>query len=329
MTAVVVAITCLALPSLASADTGSITNVTDLGDGTIQATYTTNGTCVSDPSPEGYCIWYTYAVQGPAEQACYEYATNDGRLTYVGPEVYTGPATESGTSVFYPKWASARLCLYMKYSASASSTVSVLVGQTVYTPPTTSPTPQPEVVPPLKVREAKSYVPSVLKQKFKSKYSRATLKRSCYRWTTQKVRCDVSWRKAKYKYRGYVMLWNDPADPANSFMYKIKVKHKRIAHHHHGSGGGGGSNCDPNYSGCLNPNASDYDCAGGSGNGPYYTGKVYVYGNDRFDLDRDGDGVACDSASASSAAISPRDQVAHERSAMSADRLGRGTRTWR
>jgi hypothetical protein len=32
------------------------------------------------------------------------------------------------------------------------------------------------------------------------------------------------------------------------------------------------SECDPNYSGCLNPNSSDYDCAGGSGDGPDYTG---------------------------------------------------------
>lgn len=35
----------------------------------------------------------------------------------------------------------------------------------------------------------------------------------------------------------------------------------------------------------------DYDCAGGSGNGPYYAGVVRVIGSDVFDLDRDGDGV--------------------------------------
>ena len=58
--------------------------------------------------------------------------------------------------------------------------------------------------------------------------------------------------------------------------------------------GGGGSGCDPNYSGCLDPNASDYDCAGGSGDGPRYTGEVRVIGNDHYDLDRDGDGVACE-----------------------------------
>src|SRR5689334_5513951 len=33
------------------------------------------------------------------------------------------------------------------------------------------------------------------------------------------------------------------------------------------------SNCDPNYEGaCLNPDSPDYDCRGGSGNGPDYTG---------------------------------------------------------
>jgi PASTA domain-containing protein len=59
---------------------------------------------------------------------------------------------------------------------------------------------------------------------------------------------------------------------------------------------GGSSNCDPNYTGaCLNPNASDYDCAGGSGNGPLYVaGPVYVVGYDHYGLDSDGDGVACE-----------------------------------
>jgi hypothetical protein len=56
-----------------------------------------------------------------------------------------------------------------------------------------------------------------------------------------------------------------------------------------------GSGCDPNYSGACVPIASDVDCAGGSGNGPaYVTGPVRVVGNDIYQLDRDGDGVACD-----------------------------------
>jgi hypothetical protein len=54
------------------------------------------------------------------------------------------------------------------------------------------------------------------------------------------------------------------------------------------------SSCDPNYSGCV-PIASDVDCAGGNGNGPAYAwGPVTVVGADIYDLDRDGDGVACE-----------------------------------
>ncbi|MER7590581.1 G5 domain-containing protein [Micromonospora sp. NPDC127501] len=54
------------------------------------------------------------------------------------------------------------------------------------------------------------------------------------------------------------------------------------------------SKCDPNYSGCV-PIASDVDCAGGSGNGPaYVSGPIRVIGDDIYDLDRDGDGIACD-----------------------------------
>jgi hypothetical protein len=60
-----------------------------------------------------------------------------------------------------------------------------------------------------------------------------------------------------------------------------------------GGGGGGGGNCTPGYSPCLPP-ASDYDCEGGSGNGPAYTGPVRVTGNDIYDLDRDGDGYGCE-----------------------------------
>jgi hypothetical protein len=54
------------------------------------------------------------------------------------------------------------------------------------------------------------------------------------------------------------------------------------------------ANCDPNYAGACVPIASDVDCAGGSGNGPAYVqGPVRVVGTDIYDLDRDGDGIGC------------------------------------
>jgi PASTA domain len=55
-------------------------------------------------------------------------------------------------------------------------------------------------------------------------------------------------------------------------------------------------NCDPSYPDvCLDPAAVDYDCAGGSGNGPkYMSGPIRVRTPDPFDLDRDGDGWGCE-----------------------------------
>ena len=55
-------------------------------------------------------------------------------------------------------------------------------------------------------------------------------------------------------------------------------------------------NCHPSYEGdCLKVGIGDYDCAGGSGNGPnYVAGTVRVVGPDEFDLDRDGDGWGCE-----------------------------------
>jgi PASTA domain-containing protein len=54
-------------------------------------------------------------------------------------------------------------------------------------------------------------------------------------------------------------------------------------------------NCTAGYKPCLAP-ASDYDCGGGSGDGPEYAyGPIYISGSDPYGLDNDGDGVACES----------------------------------
>jgi hypothetical protein len=58
---------------------------------------------------------------------------------------------------------------------------------------------------------------------------------------------------------------------------------------------GASAKCHPSYEGaCLDPSAYDYDCEGGTGDGPKYTGYVEVVGPDDFGLDRDGDGAACE-----------------------------------
>jgi hypothetical protein len=58
-------------------------------------------------------------------------------------------------------------------------------------------------------------------------------------------------------------------------------------------GDAGGEHCQ-GYDPCISP-GGDVDCAAGSGDGPRYVdGPVYVGGFDPYDLDRDGDGVACE-----------------------------------
>ncbi len=54
--------------------------------------------------------------------------------------------------------------------------------------------------------------------------------------------------------------------------------------------------CDPSYPDvCLPRGAADYDCSGGSGNGPNYIGgPVRVLPPDPHGLDRDRDGVGCE-----------------------------------
>ena len=64
------------------------------------------------------------------------------------------------------------------------------------------------------------------------------------------------------------------------------------------SSGGSTSDCTPGYSPCLiYHDGADYDCYGGSGNGPYYTapGTVYtVTGSDPYGLDANHNGLGCE-----------------------------------
>ena len=55
--------------------------------------------------------------------------------------------------------------------------------------------------------------------------------------------------------------------------------------------------CEPSYPTlCLDPSTSDYDCAGGSGNGPRYVYETNfpVRPPDPFGLDHDDDGIGCE-----------------------------------
>jgi hypothetical protein len=65
------------------------------------------------------------------------------------------------------------------------------------TPTTPTSTPNPEsVVPPLTIAEARRRLPGVLRKRYGKRYTsrRGPLKKSCYRLSTEKVRCGVRWK---------------------------------------------------------------------------------------------------------------------------------------
>jgi flagellar hook assembly protein FlgD len=81
---------------------------------------------------------------------------------------------------------------------------------------------------------------------------------------------------------------------------QLKYSHWQKVRVHKGDGSTSSPtpNCTPGYSPCLvYHGGADYDCAGGSGNGPYFTkpGVVYhVTGADPYGLDGNNNGLGCE-----------------------------------
>jgi hypothetical protein len=155
-----------------------------------------------------------------------------------------------------------------------------------------------DAVPPLTVADGKASVTGVLDEKFGGRFTvRNGFKRDCYRLVASTVRCRVRWDHGGWRYSRTVDMKNDPDDPTSSILYRTAIARTRMSAPAPKPAPSPNSSCDPSYKGaCLRPNVSDYDCAGGSGDGPYYVqGPITVVGDDHYDLDRDGDGSACES----------------------------------
>jgi len=294
-----------AFPANASAESGSVTNIQPVAGGQLQATFTVSHSYCTG---YGYCGWFGFASQVPAAAPC-----DTSRLIWVATAVQSTAGTVNEAATFYPLSNDAlRLCVY----AHDSDNGDVLVGQVIYTPsspspPPSAPTSQPsKQVPPLTIAEGRASVVGVLRDKFGGRFTaRRGFKRDCYRLLVSTVRCRVRWDHGPWRYSGAVDMKNAPDDPENSIAYRTTIR--RTRQHTSSSVSAPGHpapsnptpapspapSCDPSYKGaCLKPNVSDYDCAGGSGDGPYYVqGPITVVGDDHYGLDRDGDGIACES----------------------------------
>jgi hypothetical protein len=100
--------------------------------------------------------------------------------------------------------------------------------QTV-TPPTATPNGEPNV-PPLKVREARSRLPGVLRKQYGKRFTRRRghLRKSCYRRSTEKVRCRVRWNTRRQRYSGKATMWRDQDDP-DSILFNTSIRRTRRA----------------------------------------------------------------------------------------------------
>jgi hypothetical protein len=96
----------------------------------------------------------------------------------------------------------------------------------------TTPTPTPNAksnVPPLKIREARRRLPRVLRKQYGRRFTRrrGSLRKSCYRLSTEKVRCRVRWNTRRHRYSGNATMWNDQ-DDLNSILFTTSIRRTRF-----------------------------------------------------------------------------------------------------
>jgi hypothetical protein len=107
-----------------------------------------------------------------------------------------------------------------------------LADDTMLIKPTPSATPNvPPLkpnVPPLKIREARSRLPSVLRKQYGRRYTsrRGLLKASCYRLSSEKVRCRVRWNTRRHRYSGRATMWHD-RDAPHSILSTTSIRRTR------------------------------------------------------------------------------------------------------
>jgi hypothetical protein len=104
-----------------------------------------------------------------------------------------------------------------------------VAGDQTLTPPTPTPKTEPKV-PPLKIGEARSRLPTVLRKQYGRRYTsrRGRLKKSCYRLSSEKVRCGVGWNTRRHRYSGKATMWNDQDHP-DSILFTTSVRRARRA----------------------------------------------------------------------------------------------------
>jgi hypothetical protein len=81
---------------------------------------------------------------------------------------------------------------------------------------------------PLRIGEARSRLPRVLRRQYGRRYTgrRGPLRKSCYRLTTERVRCRVRWNTRRHRYSGHATMWKAQDDPG-SIRFTTSIRRSR------------------------------------------------------------------------------------------------------
>lgn len=201
----------------ASADSGSITNVVDIGGGEVQATFSVqHDSCVPGLFGEPECGWRAEANYLDKHLPC---PVNPRRSPHTSSiwdgSSHEGPSSETGTRTFFPLGKAKRLCLYSEQDTYSGNFT--LLAQVVYTPP----------IPDLTLRDARLNARAALAEEFGSEYANARRTgRSCERLSRLSVRCWSRWGAGDTSYRGWVTVSNGRADDGSvvlNYRYRLKA----------------------------------------------------------------------------------------------------------
>jgi hypothetical protein len=116
-----------------------------------------------------------------------------------------------------------------QFTGNLAPTKPPLADDQTLTPPTATPDAKSNVAP-LKVREASSRLPRVLRKQYGTRFTRrgGPLRKSCYRLSTEKVRCRAGWNTRRDRYSGNATMWKDQDDP-HSILFTTSIRRTRRA----------------------------------------------------------------------------------------------------
>jgi hypothetical protein len=130
---VLTAAACAFAPAVARADTGSITNLRDIGGGQLEATFSATGTeCTS----YSFCGWFAYARQVPQNEAC---SVSSANLVWVGG-YHSDSGSETQSAAFYRSFTPTKICLIVD-----GANHEAVVAEATWSPP---PPPPPSTLSP-------------------------------------------------------------------------------------------------------------------------------------------------------------------------------------